>query len=102
VSDAFLPVLAGYAAGPSAPAPVTPRNVPYHDGPTNPSADALRARFGGAIQRVDVVWGETTVIVEAAQVNAIVRWLHDDPSQRYVRSRSSGTSAPSPIAASSG
>jgi len=83
VSEAFLPVLAGHAAGADVPAPATPKNVPYHNGAANPSADALRSRFGGAIERVDVVWGETTVIVETAQVNAIVRWLHDDPTQRY-------------------
>jgi NADH-quinone oxidoreductase subunit C len=82
VTDKFMPVLAGSAAG-DVPAPTTPRNVPYKDGAANPSADALRARFGDAISRVDVVWGETTVIVERARVNEIVRWLHDDPSQRY-------------------
>jgi NADH-quinone oxidoreductase subunit C len=83
VSDSFLPVLAGYAAGADAPAPATPKNVPYRGGDANPSAEALRARFGDAVVRVDVVWGETTVIVERSQVNAIVRWLHDDPTQRY-------------------
>src|SRR4029078_13707734 len=31
----------------------------------------------------DVVWGETSVIVENGQVLEIVRWLHDDPSQQY-------------------
>jgi NADH-quinone oxidoreductase subunit C len=83
VSETFGPVLAGHAVGADAPAPTTPKNVPYHDGAPNPSADALRGRFGGAIVRTDVVWGETTVIVEAAQVNAIVRWLHEDSGQRY-------------------
>jgi NADH-quinone oxidoreductase subunit C len=83
VSEQFLPVLAGSAAGADVPAPATPKNVPYQGGPANPSADALRARFGGAVERVDVVWGETTIIVDRAQVNAIVRWLHDDPSQQY-------------------
>lgn len=84
MSDApFTPVLAGYAAGSEQPAPVTPKNVPYHGGPTNPSAGALKARFGDAVVRVDVVWGETTVIVDRARVNEIVRWLHDDPQQRY-------------------
>jgi NADH-quinone oxidoreductase subunit C len=78
-----MPVLAGSATGADVPAPTTPRNVPYKNGAPNPSADALRARFGDAIARVDVVWGETTVIVERARVNEIVRWLHDDPSQRY-------------------
>ena len=35
------------------------------------------------MQRVDVVWGETTVIVDRSRVGELVRWLHDDPSQRY-------------------
>jgi NADH-quinone oxidoreductase subunit C len=83
VSTPFLPVVAGHAEGTGALAPVTPRNVPHHGGPENPSATALRAQFGSAVHRVDVVWGETTVIVERAQVNAIVRWLRNDPSQRY-------------------
>jgi NADH-quinone oxidoreductase subunit C len=43
----------------------------------------LRAKFGSAVLRVDVVWGETTVIIERSRVQEIVRWLHDDPSQRY-------------------
>lgn len=83
MSDDFLPVIAGHAAGSNAPAPVTPKNVPYRDGAANPAADALRGRFGAAVSRVDVVWGETTVIVDGARVNEIVRWLHDDPTQRY-------------------
>jgi NADH-quinone oxidoreductase subunit C len=83
VSEAFHPVLAGHAAGTDSPAPTTPKNVPYRDGAANPTAEALRARFGAAVIRTDVVWGETTVIVERAQVNAIVRWLHDDPGQLY-------------------
>jgi NADH-quinone oxidoreductase subunit C len=64
-------------------APVTPRNVPHRGGPVNPSADALRERFGAAVVRADVVWGETTVIVDAARTFEIVQWLHDDPSQQY-------------------
>jgi NADH-quinone oxidoreductase subunit C len=83
VSEPFAPVVAGHASGPNAPAPATPKNVPYRDGAPNPTADALRARFGAAVVRVDVVWGETTVIVDRARVNEIVRWLHDDPTQRY-------------------
>ncbi len=65
------------------PAPATPKNVPYRDGAVNPSATGLTERFGTAIERVDVVWGETTVIVAAAQVNQIVRWLHDDAQHLY-------------------
>ena len=83
MSDTFLPVLAGHAEGSDVAAPSTPRNVPYQGGAANPSADALRAQFGDAIHRVDVVWGETSVIVDGARLNEIVRWLHDDPAQRY-------------------
>lgn len=64
-------------------APATPRDVPHRGGPANPSAEALVARFGNAIPRHEVVWGETTVYVAAERVLDIVRWLHDDPSQRY-------------------
>jgi len=39
--------------------------------------------FAGAIQRVDVVCGETTVVVDKARFLDVVRWLHDDPGQRY-------------------
>ena len=49
----------------------------------NPSAEALRQRFGAAVLRADVVWGETTVVVDPARVREIVQWLHDDPAQRY-------------------
>jgi NADH-quinone oxidoreductase subunit C len=83
VSEGFLPVLAGHAEGTEVAPPSTPRNVPYLDGPANPSAESLRGRFGEAIHRVDVVWNETTVFVDRARVGEIVRWLHDDPSQRY-------------------
>jgi NADH-quinone oxidoreductase subunit C len=82
VQPPFTPVIAGEAAA-DAPAPATPRQVPHHGGPANPSADALRSRFAAAVERVDVVWGETTVIVNRGSVLEIVRWLHDDPGQRY-------------------
>ena len=65
------------------PAPSTPKDVPHRGGPANPTADALRARFGNAIVRVDVVWGETSVVVDRTRVLEIVRWLHDDPAQQY-------------------
>jgi NADH-quinone oxidoreductase subunit C len=83
VSESFLPVLAGHAEGTEVAPPSTPRNVPYRDGAPNPSAQALGARVGDAVQRIDVVWGETTVYVDRARVLEIVRWLHDDPSQQY-------------------
>jgi NADH-quinone oxidoreductase subunit C len=49
----------------------------------NPTAEALRARFERAVQRVDVMWGETTVVIDPSRVLEIVRWLHSDPGQRY-------------------
>ena len=72
----------GSALG-DAPAPASPVKVPHRGGEPNPSAAALREKFGDAIRRVDVVWAETTVYVAPASVLDIVRWLHDDPSQRY-------------------
>lgn len=81
MSDTIFTVYPGVAA-PSG-TPVTPRNIPHRGGPENPSAAALAAQFKGAIRRVDVVWGETTVLVESARLKEIVQWLHDDPGQRY-------------------
>ena len=63
--------------------PVTPRDVPNRGGPENPSVPAMRAAFTTAIMRVDVVCGETNVIVDVARVLDIVRWLHEDPAQYY-------------------
>ena len=65
------------------PAPVSPRQVRHRGGDANPSAEALRARFPDAVGRVDVVWGETTVVIEPRRALEIVRWLHDDPGQHY-------------------
>ena len=83
MSTAFLPVVAGHAEGADSPAPVTPKNVPHRDGQANPTAAALRAQFAAAVIRTDVVWNETTVIVDRTKVREIVQWLHDDPAQRY-------------------
>lgn len=78
-SPPFTPVLAGSAAHDSAPA--TPRNVPHRGDTANPSAELLTSKFGAT--RVDVVWGETTVVLDAGRFLEAVRWLHDDPAQRY-------------------
>jgi NADH-quinone oxidoreductase subunit C len=67
----------------SLPAPVSPKGVPHRGGEPNPSAAALRERFPDAVHRVDVVWGETTVLVDSARVLEMIRWLHDDSTQRY-------------------
>ena len=81
--SAPFPVVIPGSAAPDAPAPATPRNLPNRGGPANPSADALRAKFGGGIVRVEVIWGETNVYVDRARLFDIVQWLHDDPTQRY-------------------
>lgn len=83
MSASFQPVVAGSALGANAPAPTTQKNVPHRGGTPNPSADALKEKFGAAIHRVDVVWGETTIIVENARVHDVIQWLHDDASQQY-------------------
>lgn len=64
-------------------APVTPRNVQHKGGEPNPSATQLAEAFPGAVLRSEVVWGETIVYVELSSVLDIMRWLHDDASQRY-------------------
>ncbi len=73
----------GSELGSDAAAPVSPRQVRHRGGDANPTAEALRARFPDAVGRVDVVWGETTVVIEPRRALEIVRWLHDDPSQQY-------------------
>jgi len=83
VSKGFTPVIAGSALGNTVAAPVSPKNVPNRGGEMNPSVDALRRQFSNAIRRAEVVWGETTVIVDDARVHDIIEWLHDDVSERY-------------------
>lgn len=80
--ESFNIVSVGTEAAASA-TPSTPKNVPHRGGTANPSAAALKSKFGDAIERVDVVWGETTVYIDAARAGEIVRWLHDDASQQY-------------------
>ncbi|GAC1650506.1 MAG: hypothetical protein NVS4B3_09400 [Gemmatimonadaceae bacterium] len=82
MSAAFTPVLPASAL-PSAGPAQTPRNVPHRGGHVNESAEALRVHFGAAVLRVDVVWGETTVSIDGGHALEIVRWLHDETSQRY-------------------
>lgn len=83
MSGTFTPVVVGHALPDDSPAPETPTAVPHHGGPENPSAAAMRDVFPAAVHRVDVVWGETTVVVERARVLDIVRWLHDTPEHGY-------------------
>lgn len=64
-------------------APITPVNVPRTGAPASVTAAALTSRFADAIVRVDVIWGETTIVVTREAVHDIIRWLHDEPSERY-------------------
>jgi len=57
--------------------------VQHRDAEPNPSAAALADKFGGAVKRREVIWGETTVYVDPARVHEIIGWLHDDSSQQY-------------------
>ncbi len=63
--------------------PVTPKKIPHKGGAVNPSVEALRAKFGGAIGRHEVVWGDTTVYVDRTKVAEVCAWLQADPSQSY-------------------
>jgi NADH-quinone oxidoreductase subunit C len=81
VTSPITPVYPGSAAPDAVPS--TPKGIPHHGGAPNPSAAALRDRFGDAIRRVAVGWGETTVLIDGTRVLEMVRWLHDDPTQRY-------------------
>jgi len=63
--------------------PATPKHVPNRGGVANPSAAALKERFPASVLHVEVVNGETNVVVETSQVLDMARWLHDDPSQSY-------------------
>ncbi len=49
----------------------------------NPSVVRLRERFGAAIVRAEVGWGETNVVVSGSVLLDVVRYLHDDPAERY-------------------
>lgn len=80
---AAAPMVQAAIASDSNGAPVTPYHIVHRGGPSNPSVKTLQARFGDVILRTDVTWGETTVFVRGDALHAIVRWLHDEPSERY-------------------
>ena len=77
------PVVMGAVAADANGSPITPVNVPRTGAPANPTAAVLAARFGAAILRTEVIWGETTVYVTRDALHDIVRFLHDEPSERY-------------------
>lgn len=49
----------------------------------NPSVDALRATFGGAIGRAIESCGDTIVYVRRESLRNVLAWLRDTPEQRY-------------------
>ena len=63
--------------------PASPKNVPHRNGEPNPSAKGIQERFASAVVRVEVIWGETVVYLDRGSVHEVIRWLHDDPGQRY-------------------
>jgi len=63
--------------------PATQRNVKHRGAEANPSAKALQDNFSSGVKRVEVIWGETIVYVDPASAHDVIRWLHDDQSQRY-------------------
>lgn len=63
--------------------PATQKNVPHRGGAENQSVRTLREKFGAAIQRVEVVWGETTVYIDPLLAKQVIQWLHDDDGQQY-------------------
>ena len=77
----FDVVRTGESAPPGSPA--TQKGVPHRGGEANPSAKALQDKFGSAVKRIEVIWGETVVYVHPPLVHDVIRWLHDDQSQRY-------------------
>jgi len=82
VTDGFTPATPGSALQDASP-PSTLRELRHRGGDANPSGADLRERFGSAVGAIDVVWGETTVIIDPRRAHEIVRWLHDDPAHQY-------------------
>ncbi len=76
-----VPGSAREAAG--LPDPVTPRYIAHQGGPENPSVAALRERFGVAVLRSHVMWGDTTVFVDPKAVHDVIRFLRDDTAHAY-------------------
>jgi NADH-quinone oxidoreductase subunit C len=85
MTDAFKQGIEGLDQGP-APSEPAGDAVPPPAGelPPHPSVDALRARFGDAVLRHEVVAGDEHIVyVPPARVLEILQWLKDAPEQRY-------------------
>jgi NADH-quinone oxidoreductase subunit C len=72
-------------SGPAASPKETPRVAPPpEDLPPHPTVEALRARFGDVVGRHEVVAGDEHILyIDGASNLEILRWLRDDPDQRY-------------------
>jgi NADH-quinone oxidoreductase subunit C len=83
MADEFDRGLDDLEAGPEATAGAeTPRAAAA--GEDHPSVTALRDEFGDAVQHHELHAGDEHVVFIAADRNAeILRWLRDDPDQRY-------------------
>ncbi|HEY8469056.1 MAG TPA: NADH-quinone oxidoreductase subunit C [Longimicrobiales bacterium] len=82
----FEAAVEGLAAGAAhgASAPPAGGGPGTGDGASHPSVNALRARFGDAILRHEVVAGDEHVVyVEPSRILEILGWLRDDPGERY-------------------
>jgi NADH-quinone oxidoreductase subunit C len=75
--------LAGLDAGPTPSDAGAPAGVAAEAG-SHATVSALRARFGAAVGQHTVVAGDEHVVyVDRDAVAAVMRWLRDDPAERY-------------------
>jgi NADH-quinone oxidoreductase subunit C len=79
----YQPAVAGSALPPGSTPAATQRGLAHRGGDANPSAAALKEKFGAAVKNVVVGWGETTVIVDNAAAHDVIAFLKNDPGQRY-------------------
>jgi NADH-quinone oxidoreductase subunit C len=83
MTDQFEKGLGGLESGPER----TAEDAPDRGAPTDvahPSVTALRETFGDAILHHELHAGDEHVVFIRADRNVeILRWLHDDPGQRY-------------------
>src|SRR4051794_40863044 len=85
MTDAFKQGLEGLDRGPK-PSEAAGDSVPPPAGelPPHASVDALRAQFGDAVLRHEVVAGDEHIVyVPAERVLEILQWLRDAPEHRY-------------------
>ena len=79
----YQPAVAGSALPQGSTPATTQRGLAHRGGDVNPSAAALREKFGAAVKDVVVGWGETTVIVDNAVLHDVIAFLKNDAGQRY-------------------